>query len=70
MASFTIHHWHFVLWPVRDGDLGDLMQKLTIRRSVIRGQPYGSAEWVDRTAQHLGLESTLRPLGRPKKSTS
>jgi putative transposase len=24
------NHWHFVLWPERDGDLGAFMQKLTI----------------------------------------
>jgi putative transposase len=24
------NHWHFVLWPERNGDLGDFMQKLTI----------------------------------------
>jgi putative transposase len=41
-----------------------------IRRSVIRGQPYGDDAWVKRTARRLGLESTLRPRGRPKLSTS
>jgi putative transposase len=39
-----------------------------IRRSVIRSQPYGSDDWVQRTARSLGLESTLRSRGRPKKS--
>ena len=24
------NHWHFVLWPERDGDLGAFMQKLTV----------------------------------------
>ena len=38
-----------------------------VRRSVERGAPYGSPEWVARTAKSLGLESTLRPRGRPKK---
>jgi len=167
------NHWHFVLWPERDGDLGEFMQKLTItharnwqenrrrvgyghlyqgryksfpvesdehfyqvvryvernplraglvdraddwrwgslwrrehgtandrrwlskwplprprhwarlvnqpqteagleavRRSVIRGQPYGDDAWVKRTARRLGLESTLRSRGRPKQSQS
>lgn len=36
-----------------------------IRRSLIRGQPYGSSRWVQRTAKRLGLESTLRKRGRP-----
>lgn len=37
-----------------------------IRRSVQRGQPYGSESWVRRTAAKLGLESTLRD--RPRKT--
>ncbi|QDT01223.1 transposase [Adhaeretor mobilis] len=37
-----------------------------IRRSVERGRPYGSAKWSDRTVKQLGLESTLRPRGRPR----
>jgi len=39
-----------------------------IRRSVARSQPYGSDGWVRETAQHLGLESTLRARGRPRES--
>jgi putative transposase len=37
-----------------------------LRRSVARGQPFGEAAWVARTADRLGLESTLRAVGRPK----
>ena len=32
-----------------------------LRRSVQRGQPYGSDHWVRYTAKRLGLESSLRP---------
>jgi len=39
-----------------------------IRRSVIRGQPYGSDAWVKTTAAQLGLDSTLRSRGRPRKT--
>src|SRR5205823_13656298 len=39
-----------------------------IRRSVKRGQPYGDLAWVETTAKRLGLEKTLRPLGRPRKA--
>jgi putative transposase len=39
----------------------------SLRRSVQRGTPYGSALWVKKTAGRLGLESTLRPRGRPSK---
>ena len=40
-----------------------------IRRSVVRGQPFGSPNWVQRTAKALGLESTLRAPGRPRKAS-
>jgi hypothetical protein len=39
-----------------------------IRQSVARGAPYGQAAWMQRTAKRLGLESTLRPRGRPRKA--
>ena len=34
---------------------------------VRRGQPYGSEPWRLRIAAQLGLESTFRPRGRPRK---
>ena len=39
-----------------------------IRRCVVRGRPYGGADWVLRTAEQLGLESTLRAPHRAKKA--
>ncbi len=41
-----------------------------LRRCVERGQPYGGEAWTKRTAARLGLASTLRPRGRPKKKGS
>src|SRR5687768_13989657 len=38
-----------------------------IRWSIRRGNPYGDSEWTERIADRLGLQTTLRPLGRPKK---
>jgi putative transposase len=38
-----------------------------IRRAVVRGCPYGTPRWQERTAHRLGLEATLRPVGRPRK---
>ena len=38
-----------------------------LRRSVERGAPYGAPAWMERTAAELGLESSLRPPGRPRK---
>ena len=39
-----------------------------LRRCVRRGQPYGDKAWITRTAAKLDLTSTLRPVGRPKKT--
>ena len=52
----------YVNEPASDSELD------AIRRSCRRGSPYGSAEWVKQTAKQLGLESTLRCPGRPKKA--
>ena len=38
-----------------------------VRTSVQRGRPFGSTIWQRMTAKQLGLESTFRPRGRPKK---
>ena len=38
-----------------------------IRRAIRRGSPLGSPTWVNETAQRLGLETTLRPRGRPRQ---
>jgi len=39
-----------------------------LQRSIQRGVPFGGAEWTEWTIARLGLESTLRPRGRPKAS--
>jgi putative transposase len=39
----------------------------SVRRSIRRGQPFGAADWQAATAARLGLDSTLRPRGRPRK---
>jgi putative transposase len=48
--------------PLSAGDL----QRL--RESVARERPFGGPEWTAGTARALGLESTLRPRGRPRKT--
>ena len=40
-----------------------------LRRSAQKGRPFGQDQWVEATANALGLESTLRDAGRPKKET-
>jgi putative transposase len=43
-------------------------EKLALWRSVDRGSPFGEEAWMERTAARLGLESSLRPRGRPRKA--
>jgi putative transposase len=47
--------------PQTEGELAAL------RRSVVRGAPFGEASWQERTAKRLHLQSTLRARGRPRK---
>ena len=37
-----------------------------LRKCVNRGQPHGPESWIERCVVKLGLESTLRPRGRPR----
>ena len=37
-----------------------------LRHCVNRGTPYGDDTWIATTSELLGLESTLRPRGRPR----
>jgi putative transposase len=63
-------------WPVRPGkewvaqvNRAETEAELkAVRRSVARGAPFGEGAWVQRTAQRLCLDSTLRSRGRPKKN--
>lgn len=41
-----------------------------LRYSAWRQAPYGSDSWVNRMAAALGLESSLRPAGRPRRTAS
>ena len=38
-----------------------------LRTAIRRGSPLGGEHWQQRIAKRLGLESTLRPRGRPSK---
>ncbi len=39
----------------------------SLRHSLARGTPFGDSRWQSRTSAQLGLESSLRPRGRPKR---
>ena len=63
-------------WPVRrsPGWLEHVNKALSeselkaLRQSVTRGNPYGNDHWSNRIIRKLGLESTIRPRGRPRKA--
>jgi putative transposase len=63
-------------WPVARSRLWvdhvnapqDEAELAAIRRCVQRGQPFGDENWTKRTVIKLGLETTLRPRGRPRKT--
>ena len=40
-----------------------------VRESVNRQAPFGSSQWQSAISVKMGLESTIRPRGRPKKIT-
>jgi len=62
-------------WPLRPGQnwLDYVTQAETeaelkaLRRSAQVGTPFGETVWQQATAKRLGLESTLRTLGCPKR---
>ena len=46
------------------------VEEEAIRRCARRGQPLGSAAWVDKTVKSFGLQSTQRPPGRPPRASA
>ena len=52
----------FVNDSERESELDDL------RSSAQRGRPFGGEDWMIKIAKQLGLESTMNPRGRPKRS--
>lgn len=65
-----------LLAPLPDSEHADLPQWLghplhddeldTLRTCVNRQRPFGTADWINRIAASMGLESTLRSRGRPR----
>jgi REP-associated tyrosine transposase len=43
-------------------------ERAALRRSVVRGSPFGGAVWQGRAAERLGLQKTLRRPGRPRNA--
>jgi putative transposase len=61
-------------WPIERGAnwLRHVQTPITskevaaIVECIDRGRPFGDLTWQQRTAARMGLQSTLRPIGRPK----
>lgn len=45
----------------------DEKELAALRQSRDRGRPYGQPDWTAATAARLSIDSSLRPVGRPKK---
>lgn len=56
-------------WVARVNRPQSKAEEDALRRAIERGTPFGSERWTAHTARRLGLESTLRPRGRPRKRT-
>jgi len=54
-------------WLTYVNQRADAAEADALRSSAAKGRPYGDEAWVDSVAQQLGLQSTLRPRGRPVK---
>ena len=69
-AATMLHPWPIAVprnWARLVNEPLTKAELVAIRQSVVRGSPYGSEAWMRRTARRLELESSMRPLGRPRK---
>lgn len=64
-------------WPVQvHGRISDWLTvedptaAEAVRRSIQRGSPFGDERWQKEAAEAWGLESTIKPRGRPPKQQS
>ena len=69
-GSVPLHAWpiarpaEWLPW-VNEGETNE--QVSAVRRSVTKGQPFGSPSWVEQMVAQWNLGATLRTRGRPKK---
>ena len=55
-------------WMERVNEPITKKEKDALQTCINRGRPYGTEEWARKTAKEQGLEITLRPRGRPRKT--
>ncbi len=71
-AGLVLSPWPLELpgdWASRVNTPLTPIEEDALRRSARRGQPFGEAGWQQSTASRLGLASTLRAQGRPRKKS-
>jgi len=67
-----IEHWPVPRprdWTAYVNEVPMPAERDTVRDCARRGTPFGQAGWTQGVARRLGLESTLRPRGRPRKGS-
>ena len=57
-------------WTARENRPMTEKELAAVRHCVRRGTPFGTKSWTSNAAEKLGLESSLRPQGRPRKIQS
>jgi putative transposase len=55
-------------WVRHVGAAASEAELAALRRSAVRGCPFGDTSWVAAAVEALGLQSTLRARGRPRKT--
>lgn len=55
-------------WVRHVNDPQTAAERDSMRQSIERGSPFGDPEWTRQMVGELGLESTVRPRGRPRKN--
>jgi putative transposase len=67
VAPVTLSQWPLTRpaqWVAHVNEPQSEAEVAALRHCVQRGRPYGADDWTVRTAQSLGLTSSLRPTGR------
>src|SRR5262249_16845721 len=55
-------------WVARVNAALSSAEEEAVRRSLLRGQPFGASEGQPKVPARLGLESSFRPRGRPRNA--
>jgi len=70
VALRRLHPWPVAVaadWVRTVNEVQTAAELAALRLSVARGRPFGSEVWVQAVVQRLGLQSSIRPRGRPRK---